>query len=305
MVFDRPAAKSLQLPSRVEHRAIPLRAVDGATAELLLTVPVVPRVGLLWIPALGVPARHYERYAEALTRKGIAVARHEWRGIGSSSLRASRDNDWGYHELLTDIADSLDAAQAAAPGMRWLVGGHSLGSQFAAMLFTLRPDAIDGLVVVAGGMPYWKNFPGLRGIGIRALFALAPPIARWRGYFPGRRFRFAGNEARGVMRDWADSGRNGRYVITCVDEDIEAALARRHGSALGIWLDDDWFTPRPSFDHLLDKLSSADTTRVALSREDFDGNAANHFGWIKRPDCVVDAIDEWLASNPHLTAETA
>lgn len=305
MGLVRNVAKPLITRKTVGHRAIAVRSGDGATSELLVTAAPAARIGLLWIPALGVPARHYEGFAEALSGQGIAVARHEWRGIGSSSQRASRDQDWGYRELLADVAESLAAAKAAEPVMRWLVGGHSLGSQFAAMAFALHRDSIDGLIVVAGGMPYWKNFPGARGIGIRALFAMAPAIARWRGYFPGRRFGFGGNEARGVMRGWAQTGRSGCYQVADMNDDIEAALATRHGPMLGIWLDDDWFTPRRSFDHLLEKLATADATRVALSRDDFNGRTADHFGWIKQPAAVVNTIDEWLASNPQLITDHA
>ena len=305
MVFVWLLAKSLQPSSGVEHRAIPIRSVDGATSELLVTAAPNAQLGLLWIPALGVPARHYEAFAAALSCRGIAVARHEWRGIGSSSLRAGRECDWGYRELLSDVADSLVVAQATAPGLRWLVGGHSLGGQFAAMVFALRGDAIAGLVVVASGTPYWKNFAGPRGLGLRAIFSVAPAIAHWRGYFPGRRFRFGGNEARGVMRDWALTGRIGRYAVSDANADIEAALARRQGPALGVWLDEDGFTPRRSFDHLLDKLAAASTTRVVLSRDDFNGNAADHFGWIRRPDPVVDAIAEWAVSSEFLSKRNA
>ena len=305
MTFDWLAAKSLDSSSGVEHRAIPIRSVDGATSELLVTAAPNAQLGLLWIPALGVPARHYEAFAAALSRQGIAVARHEWRGIGSSSVRASRESDWGYRELLNDVTDSLAAAQASAPGLRWLVGGHSLGGQFAAMAFALYRDAIAGLIVVASGMPYWKNFAGPRGLGLRAIFSVAPAIARWRGYFPGRRLRFGGNEAHGVMRDWAQTGRSGRYGVSDVNVDIEAAFARRQGQALGVWLDEDWFTPRRSFDHLLDKLASADATHVVISRDDFNGDAADHFGWITRSDPVVDTIVEWAVSNEFLTKGSA
>ena len=273
-----------------------VHSADGAEADLLLTLPADARDGLLWIPALGVPARHYQIFADELAARGIALARHEWRGIGSSSLRASRGNDWCYRELLGDVEKSLAAAQAAAPHVRWLVGGHSLGSQFAAMAFALHRDAIAGLVVIAGGMPYWKNFPGINAFGIRALFALAPAIARWRGYFPGRRFGFGGNEARAVMRDWAVTGRSGSYSIPTLDGDIDSALAGRQGPVLGVWLDEDWFTPRASFDHLVAKLARADITVRQLTQTDFDGIAADHFGWIKQPKPVVDRIADWIES---------
>lgn len=280
-------------PTPIRSTVIPLQAGDGARAELLMDVPDQPRYGLLWIPALGMPARHYQALAQALAAHGIAVARHEWRGIGSSSLRAGRHNDWGYRELFADLDDSVAAARVAAPGLQWIVAGHSLGSQFASMVFALRPDLYAGLVVVAGGTPYWRNFAGRTKLAIRLLFSLGPGLAALRGYFPGRRFGFAGNEARGVIGDWARSGIDGRYAPRHVDADIETAFTLRRGPLLGLWPDDDWLTPRASFEHLLSKLARADISRVTVTAADFDGLRADHFGWLRQPLVIAAAIDQW------------
>lgn len=286
-------------------RLVSIQATDGARVELMLDVPDQARCGLLWIPALGMPARQYHELAQALNAQGIAVARHEWRGIGSSSLRAGRECNWAYRELLSDVNDSLAAAQAAAPGLRWVVGGHSLGSQFAAMLFALRPDALDGLVMVAGGTPYWRNFSGFSQIAIRTLFAIAPLIGGVRGHFPGRRFRFAGNEARGVIRDWSRTGINGRYEPQDVADDIEAAFSRRRGPLLGIWPDDDWLTPRASFEALLAKFPNADIARVNLTAADFSGIRADHFSWLKQPAAIATAVADWSRQSlPIATTES-
>lgn len=290
---------SAPIPPPASTRLVPIQAADGARVELMLDVPEQARLGLLWIPALGMPARQYRLLAQALNAQGVAVARHEWRGIGSSSLRAGRDRNWAYRELLADLDDSLAAARAAAPGLRWVAGGHSLGSQFAAMLFALRPDAIDGLVVVAGGTPYWRNFPGFTRLAIRTLFAIAPALGALHGHFPGRRFRFAGNEARGVIRDWTRTGLSGRYAPQDVAVDIEAAFARRRGPLLGLWLDDDWLTPRASFEALLGKFPDADIERVTLAATDFTGIRADHFGWLQQPVAIATAIAAWsLPTDP-------
>ena len=80
-------------------------------------MPVIARRSLLWLPALGVAARHYLPLAQALARRDTAVFLHEWRGHGSSSLRAGRGCDWGYRELLQlDLAAS--EAAVAIPGSR-------------------------------------------------------------------------------------------------------------------------------------------------------------------------------------------
>ena len=75
-------------------------AEDRHRFSLLLRAPETPRATLLWLPALGVAAKHYLPFAEALAGHGVAVFVHEWRGHGSSSLRAGHGSDWGYRELL-------------------------------------------------------------------------------------------------------------------------------------------------------------------------------------------------------------
>ena len=100
----------------VAEDGIALEAADGHRWQLYVCAPERPAAALLWLPALGVGARHYLPFAQALAARGVATFLHEWRGAGSSSLRAGRDCDWGYRELLElDIATSADAVRRACP----------------------------------------------------------------------------------------------------------------------------------------------------------------------------------------------
>src|SRR6187402_450669 len=101
-------------PAAVRAQDIPLRSNDGHAWSLLARIPDRPRASLLWLPAMGVAARHYLPFAEALAARGVAMFVHEWRGNGSSTLRAVRVQDWGYRELLTtDLPASEVAVEAA------------------------------------------------------------------------------------------------------------------------------------------------------------------------------------------------
>ena len=82
-LMDSPTTPSLL------SRELPVASPDGHRASLLARIPATPKTRLLWLPAMGVAARHYLPFAEALATRGIAVFLHEWRGNGSSSLRAS------------------------------------------------------------------------------------------------------------------------------------------------------------------------------------------------------------------------
>ncbi|MFP3813131.1 serine aminopeptidase domain-containing protein, partial [Bacillus sp. SIMBA_005] len=125
--------------------------------------------------------------ADALAVRGVAVALHEWRGIGSSSLRAGRRADWGYRHLLQeDVACSAAALRACVPELPRRIGGHSLGGQLACCRLALEPDAFDALWLVASGAPYWRAFPGPQRWGLPLAYRFMAWLARTNGVLPGR-----------------------------------------------------------------------------------------------------------------------
>ncbi len=273
--------------------AIPVSTVDGASFELLCVVPAAPRHLLYWLPAMGLPARHYLPFAEALAARGVGVVLHEWRGIGSSNRRASRHCNWGYRELLQDdLAAGMAALRQHWPQPGCSVGGHSLGGQLGLLLAALHPGAFDSLVLVASGSPYWRGFRHGWLIGLCML--LAPILATAFGYLPGRRLRFGGNEARGVIADWTRSGRSGRYTVRGLDRDLEQALAALRLPALSLRLSDDWLAPAASLDWLLGKLGPAPRVSEVLTSRDLDDQPADHFSWMNMPAPLAARIADWV-----------
>ena len=287
----------------VTSRTLPLRAADGAGCDLIVVAPARPRAGLLWLPALGVAARHYLPLAAALAQQGVAVAVHEWRGLGSSDRRAGRRCDWGYRELLTlDIPASRAAAGATCPGLPWLLGGHSLGAQLAALAVARAPATAVGLIAVAGGVPDWRTFPPAWRLPLRSLYFSAPLLARLFGHYPGRRLRFAGNEARGVIADWAASGARGRYAAHGLDDDLQAALAALRLPVLG--LADDRLVPAASL-----ACSPACLVRCASRRcwrrpSSPRPASAISAGWARRARSRRASCPGWTVSGPADGAHT-
>lgn len=272
-------------------RTVRLQSADGARSELLLVGEPASGQWLYWLPAMGVPARHYLPLAQALAARGVAVALHEWRGIGSSDRRAGRWQDWGYRVLLQeDLSAGLAAARTAWPDATGLLGGHSLGGQLACAYAGLHPEQVASLVLVASGAPYWRNFRHRWLIG--AAYLAAPMLAALFGHLPGRRIGFGGNEARGVIRDWARSGRTGRYVADGMGN-LETGMANFEGAVLALRLHDDWLGPADSLAWLLGKLSRATVTREVVTSGDLQGRA-DHFGWMKTPEPIAARIARWL-----------
>lgn len=274
-------------PASREYR---LRSADGHAFNLMAVVPAAPRAVALWLPAMGVPARHYLPLAQALAASGIASYLHEWRGIGSSDRRAARDCDWGYRQLLLDdIPASLAQLRALHPHGELVLGGHSLGGQLAACMLGLQPALAGRAWLVASGSPHASGFPAPIRHGLPLAYHAMPAAAALMGRFPGRALRFAGNEARGVISDWARTARSGRYVVPRIEQDIEAGMRQAGGRALGITLDRDWLAPQASLQVLLDKLPGMQARRMQLDAHAL-GAPADHFRWMRHPGAIAAAL---------------
>lgn len=274
---------------------IPVASPDGHRAQLRLHRAASEGACLFWLPALGVAANKYDSFGQALAAAGISCAVHEWRGGGSSSLRAARGVDWGYRQLLEqDLAMSLAALQSPS---RWLFGGHSLGGQLAAMAASAAPERCAGLVLLATGVPQARHFSGRTRLGL-ALFARALPlITRALGYYPGRRLGFAGSEAGQVMRDWAATVRHGRYGCYGSGPDFDARMAQLGTPVLGLRLSEDGLVPPGSLEALMAKLGTGPRQLRVLDAETL-GVAADHFRWLRQPQAVVACLQDWLAVSP-------
>jgi len=276
-----------------------LRTADGHVFTMRLRRTPGSRRGLLFLPALGVPAAKYDAFAQALDEQGVAVAVPDWRGTGSSQLRADRSTDWGYTQLL---GEDLPAALAALPPqLDWSLGGHSLGGQFAAMLAARGPRPggrpIAGLVLVATGVPHWRSYRGGQRWSIAAFSHALPALTRLVGHYPGERLGFAGREAGGVMRDWARTVRQGRYDGFQDAGELEAAMSGVDCPALGVHFEHDALVPVSTLHQLFTKLGPG-----PRQVERFDdarlGVRADHFRWMREPGAVARVVADWLPVSP-------
>lgn len=275
--------------------SLPAVTGDGHQASLLLRHGAPARdLGLLWLPAMGVPARKYRHFAAALAEHGWTVALHEWRGQETSNWRAARSCDWGYAELLQDIAASRASLERALPGRRWVLGGHSLGAQLAALALARDPADYAAYALVGSGHPWWRTFPGWQKAALLAAIGWFRTVSAVFGYFPGERAGFAGREARGVMQDWAASAADGSYRPARIDFDAEARLRAVALPALTLRLCSDAYVPRASLDHLISKLPALQLQREEIDDREFAGRRAGHFEWLREPQPVVRHLAPWL-----------
>jgi predicted alpha/beta hydrolase len=117
-------------------------------------------------------------------------------------------------------------------------------------------------------------------------YRFLPWLADRSGVLPGRRIGFGGNEARGVIHDWARTAISGRYAATGFDVDLEAALARIESPVHATALARDWLGPPSSLRFLLSKMPRADINAEVLDADAL-GTNADHYAWMKAPDAIV------------------
>jgi len=267
-------------------------ASDGHRFDLIHVPAESVEQTLFFIPGMGLSARQYIPLGQALAKHGIESFIHEWRGIGSSNQRAARNNDWGYRELLDrDLVASLDAVGSVIGNRKLLIGGHSLGSQFACLLAGRRPEVCRGIALVAGGAPYAPAFPLWGRLILFPAFRLMPLIGQLIGHYPGRQLGFAGRESRGVIADWTRTGRTGHYDLPELDPSPEAQMRQLEVPVLGVRLADDWFVPEASLNWLTAKLPACPVTVTVINDDDLDGQA-DHFGWMRSPERVARVVAE-------------
>jgi len=290
-----------------ELREASLQAGDGHAFGLLHRVPVGARARLLWLPALGVAARHYLPLAQALAAHGIAVYLHEWRGNGSSSLRPSRSQDWGYRQILEEDLPASQALMARHDSecaeVPWIIGGHSLGGQLACLHAGRFPERFSQLWLVASGTPWWRSFPAPRSWLLPLAYRFLPWLAQRQGVLHGRRLGFGGTEARGLIRDWARVGLGNHYAAAGMHEDLEGQLRGVRGQARVVLMADDWLAPAGSMQALLRKLPQVRSTTTVLDAASL-GTRSDHFSWMKSPQAVADALANLPGRMPHAADHT-
>ncbi|MFI7606215.1 alpha/beta fold hydrolase [Micromonospora sp. NPDC049366] len=246
-------------------------------------------------PAMGVRARYYRPLAAALRGAGLAVVVADLRGTGASTPAPSRRSRYGYPELAGDVGAVLEALKPRLDGRTRLLLGHSLGGQAALLHLALAGgDAVDGLALVAVGLPWWRAYPGRRGYGVlpytQSIAATAALLRVWPGW------GFGGRQARGVIRDWAYTARTGRFPhLDGVD--AEAAVRRIRTPVLAVSVDDDQYTPHATMDHLCAKLVAAPVLREHYTVADA-GAPLDHFSWVRAAAPLADRVAAFAAGLP-------
>jgi predicted alpha/beta hydrolase len=245
------------------------------------------------VPAMGVPARYYRPLVEQLTAAGFGVAVTDLRGTGQSTPRASQASRYGMSELTDDVGAVLTALDEHRAGRRTILLGHSLGGHACVLHLARtgrRESGVDGLVLVACGLPYWRLFGG-KALAVLGLAQTMRAICALTGYWPG--WAFGGRQARGVIQDWAHTARRGEFAPRLGQTDRLRGIDL---PVLAISVDTDQYTPPPTTNRLVGKLTGAQVTRHHVTAAEA-GAALDHFRWVRSARPMIERIAAWLPAD--------
>ncbi len=256
---------------------------------------------LIFLSALGTPAKVYRHLGNEMVHHEVQLCTPDWRGIGSSSVRAGRKSDFGYQHLVEyDIAALVASVRQRLPRAAIWLGGHSLGGQLALLGAAGNPSNVAGVVLIASGSVHMPCYTGKLRWGVRFLTTLSPIVSPVLGYFPGSRVGFGGREAAGLMRDWSHVARTGGYHLAGSQINYERLLNTLDVPVLALSFAADHWAPAAATDALLRKVSKRQPIHRHWSAPETQGIAVDHYSWIKKPSLVAPEVARFIrASGAH------
>ncbi len=248
---------------------------------------------LLVLPALGIPAGAYRRFCEAVCAGGAHVLSIDLRGVGSSSVRASRGQDWGYADLLNgEVQTLLDYATEQLPESQLYWFCHSMGGHLAVLHSINQHRAgstpMAGLVLAASGSPQLDLLAPQVRYKARFLVTIVKLMLATLGVFRGDWVGFGGRQARTLMREWAAFVRDGTMPLGNPRLSADQAPPLR---TLGLALAGDDYAPASAVTALLERLGVPAQVEPLANP---DGSPLGHTDWLKTPQAVAERAVKFI-----------
>jgi len=296
MVWNECCATKLMVDKmeRRELRRLEFRAEDGVSNVINLATADSSTI-VLCLPAMGVPARKYEALIQGFAQSGVNAACFDLRGNGDSSVRASRNSDFGYKELIEyDLPAAIDILKQALPSKKIVLLGHSLGGQVSLLYLRRNVQDISGLVLAASCSVYYKGWAIPGNLATLLFSQTSRLIVHMVGYFPGRKIGFGGTEAKTIMIDWANNALTGDYRLKGSIIDYKSQPESTQLPVLAVNFSEDNLAPPKATDYLLSKLNSTAVERRMITANQLGLERADHFNWLSQPQSLIEQINDWL-----------
>ena len=243
-----------------------------------------------------------EGLGTTLARCGFHVYLADMRGHGESGPRAEEGGRWSYDDIvLKDIPAITRFVKNRHPELPLAVVGHSLvGHGTLAALGQMEGLPIDAVVSIASNTWVRAFEPSrLQWMKKRAVLSLFTGLARRKGYFPAKDYKFGSdNEARRYVEQFGRWARSGRWTSEDGSRDYLAGLARVACPVLSIaGAGDRFMCPPEEARRFHARLTRAPVTEWIVSKDSRFGYDATHMSLVtsRRGKVLWEAMATWLA----------
>ncbi|UHQ19876.1 alpha/beta fold hydrolase [Lysobacter sp. KIS68-7] len=280
-----------------DHNRTLFAEVDPATPVVIFnhSRPHARTPVFICLPAMGLAARYYAPFAEALAKAAAGVAvLADLRGQGESATLAREGARFGYHEIVAqDIPSLISAIAAQFPARPIYLVGHSLGGQLGSLATVHATPRLAGLILVASGTAHYRAWPKALQWRARITVQAVRIASTMLPWYPGRLLGFGGDQPRRFMADWRYNATTGRYRAAGSRIDYEEALHDLALPVLSVEIRGDPVAPTGATSELLAKLASCAIARRPIDGVTTDAPWKRHFSWARQPDEVVAEIVDW------------
>ncbi len=275
-----------------------IRLQDNTNLGITIFPSKLPNAPILLInPAFGIKATYYARYAKHLGEAGITVVTSDLRGHGLSSVRPSKQTDFGFLEMINDLKTVYDELQIVFPKSKIYMLGHSYGGQVASLAIAKYPNNFDGLAMIGAPNVYYKGWSGLHYYRRKIMLHLIPIFSSILAILPA--FKIGGYyTTKTQIQEYEYTGKTGNYKVIGDDLDYEQAIKEVTTPILAITIEGDNMAPKTAIQFLYQKFTNTiDLSTLTLTRAETHPTLS-HINWPRTADkMMVQVIKKWITSN--------
>ncbi len=238
------------------------------------------KAAIMICSATGVKQSLYYKFSQFLATQGYIVYTFDYAGIGQSkpdSLR--RFNISASQWANNDIESILKMIKTKHSDIPLVALGHSIGGQLLGLVPS--NSKIDGIVLVASQMGYWKMWKGLQKYAMAFLWYVAMPLSiKIKGYFPGKLLGSSEDLPKNMAVEWQSWCKSPNYLFDKVDA-ADEKFNQINTPLYSFSAEDDKFAPQNVVDWISQRYKKAQVTRIHLIPQDFNLKSIGHFGYFR------------------------
>ena len=281
-----------------QQKQINLQLTDNTSLGItIFPADQQPAPLLLINPAFGIKATYYARFAQQLSEAGITTVTADLRGHGLSSVRPSKNTNYGSLEMINDLKIIFEALKIEYPSSKIYVLGHSYGGQVASLAIAKYPTSYDGLAMIGSPNVYYKGWADFHYYRRKIMLFLLPIVSSILSILP--LFKIGGYYTTNTqIEEYGYTGKTGDFKVIGDELDYEQAIRKVTIPILAINIEDDLMAPKAAVALLYTKFINTKALTTLTLTKTATHPKLSHINWPRTADkMMVKVITDWLYIN--------